>query len=169
MQELVSIGYTKKAHGVKGAIRVSIKDQYLATFEEIDVLFLALKGRNIPFFIESKVFETPYRVTFEDHTTREAIEPLTGKEILVQKDKLILEETPDDLIYGAYIGYLIVDNTEGEIGTIRDIQEFPQQEMAFVLYQNKEILLPLNEYLIESIEEDSKTILVNLPEGLLDL
>ncbi len=169
MQELVSIGYTKKAHGVKGAIRVSIKDQYLATFEEIDVLFLALKGRNIPFFIESKVFETPYRVTFEDHTTREAIEPLTGKEILIQKDKLILEETPDDLIYGAYIGYLIVDNTEGEIGTIRDIQEFPQQEMAFVLYQNKEILLPLNEYLIESIEEDSKTILVNLPEGLLDL
>ncbi len=169
MQELVSIGYTKKAHGVKGAIRVSIKDQYLATFEEIDVLFLALKGRNIPFFIESKVFETPYRVTFEDHTTREAIEPLTGKEILVQKDKLILEETPDDLIYGAYIGYLIVDNKEGEIGTIRDIQEFPQQEMAFVLYQNKEILLPLNEYLIESIEEDSKTILVNLPEGLLDL
>ncbi len=169
MQELVPIGYTKKAHGVKGAIRVSIKDQYLATFEEIDVLFLALKGRNIPFFIESKVFETPYRVTFEDHPTRESIEPLTNKEILVQKDKIIMEEAPNDLMYGAYVDYLIVDNTEGEIGTISEIQEFPQQEMAIVFYQNKEILLPLNEYLIESIDEDSKTIVVSLPDGLLDL
>ena len=169
MQDLISIGYTKKAHGIKGAIRISIKDQYLATFEEIDVLFLALKGRNIPFFIESKVFETPYRVTFEDHPTREAIEPLTGKEIFVQKDKVIVEIIPSNLVYGAYIDYLIVDNIQGEVGVILEIQEFPQQEMAIVLYQNKEILLPLNEYLIESIEEDSKRIVVNLPEGLLDL
>ena len=169
MKELVPIGYTKKAHGAKGAIRVTIRDEYLATFEEIDVIFLALKGRNIPFFIESKVFETPYRITFEDYPTREAIEPLTGKEILVQKNKIIVEEDPDELIYEAYVDYLIVDSTEGEIGTIREIQEFPQQEMAIVFYQNKEILLPLNDYLIESIDEDSKTIVVNLPEGLLDL
>jgi len=169
MQDLISIGYTKKAHGVKGAIRVSIKDQYLATFEEIDVLFLAIDGRNIPYFIESKIFDSPYRITFEDHPTREAIEPLTSKEILVQKDKIIVEAIPSELTYGAYIDYLIVDQLEGEIGTIIEIQEFPQQEMALVLYQNKEILLPLNNHLIESIEEDSKTIVVNLPEGLLDL
>ena len=41
--------------------------------------------------------------------------------------------------------------------------------MAIVQYQGKEILLPLNTHLIELIEEDSKTIVVNLPEGLLDL
>ena len=169
MQDLISIGYTKKAHGVKGAIRVSIKDQYLATFEEIDVLFLSIDGRNIPYFIENKIFDSPYRITFEDHPTREAIEPLTSKEILVQKDKIIVEAIPNELIYGGYIDYLIVDQVEGEIGTIIDIQEFPQQEMALVLYQNKEILIPLNTHLIESIEEDSKTIVVNLPEGLLDL
>ncbi len=169
MEDLISIGYTKKAHGIKGAIRVSIKDQYLATFEEIDVLFLAINGRNIPYFIESKIFETPYRIKLEDHPTREAIEPLTSKEILVQKDKIIAEAIPNDLIYGAYLDYLIVDQVAGEIGTILDIQEFPQQEMAIVQYQGKEILLPLNTHLIESIEEDSKTIVVNLPEGLLNL
>ena len=169
MQELISIGYTKKPHGVKGAIRVSIKDEYLDTFEEVDVLFLAINGRNIPYFVASKIFDPPFRVTFEDHPTREAIEPLTSKEILVQKEKVIEITTSNDLIYGAYIDFIIVDKVEGEIGSIIDIQEFPQQEMAIVQYQGKEILLPLNTYLIESIEEDSKTIVVNLPEGLLDL
>ena len=87
MQELISIGYTKKPHGIKGAIRVSIKDEYLDTFEEVDVLFLAINGRNIPYFVASKIFDPPFRVTFEDHPTREAIEPLIVKKFLFKKRK----------------------------------------------------------------------------------
>jgi 16S rRNA processing protein RimM len=45
----------------------------------------------------------------------------------------------------------------------------PQQEIAVVVYQNKEVLIPLNEKLIVSIDEDKKVILMDLPEGLLTL
>jgi 16S rRNA processing protein RimM len=37
------------------------------------------------------------------------------------------------------------------------------------LYKNKEILFPLNEDMIVEIDEDEKTLLVDLPEGLLEL
>jgi len=38
-----------------------------------------------------------------------------------------------------------------------------------VSYQNKEIMFPLNEDMIVEIDEDEETILVDLPEGLLDI
>jgi 16S rRNA processing protein RimM len=44
----------------------------------------------------------------------------------------------------------------------------PQQEMAFLDYRGREVLIPLNEQLIISIDETQKHILMDLPEGLLD-
>jgi len=38
-----------------------------------------------------------------------------------------------------------------------------------MMYQNKEVLFPLNDQFVTSIDKKSKIIHVDLPEGLLDI
>ena len=169
MQNYISIGHTKKLHGIKGGVKLNIKDDYLEDFDKTDVLFLAINGRKIPFFIQKKIHDIPFRVIFEDHNNRELAQALVGKEIFLTDQQVTLKETISHLEYEPYIGYLLKDMEAGKIGVINDILEYPQQEMAIVSYQGRDILIPMNEQLITSINETDRIILVHLPDGLLEL
>ena len=50
---------------------------------------------------------------------------------------------------------------------INGIEEMPQQTMASMVYQNKEVLFPINDQFVKSIDQAAKKILVELPDGLL--
>jgi ribosomal 30S subunit maturation factor RimM len=41
--------------------------------------------------------------------------------------------------------------------------------MAFLKYKGKDVLIPLNAQLIVSVDKTAKTVLMDLPEGLLDM
>ena len=47
--------------------------------------------------------------------------------------------------------------------------EFPMQLIAKCIYQENEIMFPLNDDIVIEINEDEKMIFVDLPEGLLDV
>jgi 16S rRNA processing protein RimM len=66
------------------------------------------------------------------------------------------------------VGYTIV-NAGVEIGVISEIEEYPQQEMATINYNKKDILIPLNEQFIIKLDNKKKVIEMELPEGLLEL
>lgn len=174
MEEYQSIGYTKKTYGVKGELKLNIKDNYLEDFAQAEVLFLSINGRKIPYFIEYINFESPFTIKFEDFNSKEAVIELTGAEIFLRKSDLLAEEEKvlefeETLVYRKYIEYTIQDKMIGVLGKIEDIVEYPQQEMAVLTIKEKEILIPLNEQLIESIDDQTKMIVMDLPEGLLNL
>ena len=55
------------------------------------------------------------------------------------------------------------------IGAIESIELFPQQVMAVVSYQNKSIFVPLVDQLIVEIDDDSKIVRMELPDGFLEI
>ena len=174
MEKLISIGFTKKMSGVKGELKVSINDQYVEDYLQAEVVFLKIQGKNAPFFIEKHNVSNSLLVKFEDVNNRNDALPLTGKEMLLREKDLIPEEerefeVTDVLEFKKYEGYLIIDKTAGDIGKIEEVVEFPQQEMAIILYQDNEIYVPLHADLILEINEEKQVILLELPEGLLDL
>ena len=63
----------------------------------------------------------------------------------------------------------MIDKEVGEVGVIEEILDMPQQEMTLIRYKKREVLIPLNEELILEIDEKKKQVMVDLPEGLLDL
>ncbi len=75
----------------------------------------------------------------------------------------------DDFHYNDLKGFIVSDETHGELGEILEVNEYPQQFVATVSYKGKEILFPLNDDMIIEIDEDARTLLVDLPDGLLDL
>ncbi|MFK7934861.1 MAG: ribosome maturation factor RimM, partial [Saprospiraceae bacterium] len=167
------IGYTKKAKGLDGSIKVKIFDEHLEDFAQAEVLFLEISGKHLPYFIEKVEVQSDLVVQFEDVADRNTAAMLTGKSIFMRESDLLAEEDKqlelEELEYAFLTGFLMKDETVGEVGKIEEVVELPQQEMAVVSYQNKEIMIPLNEQLITEIKEKEQFLIVDLPAGLLEL
>jgi 16S rRNA processing protein RimM len=66
-------------------------------------------------------------------------------------------------------GYLLIDVQNGELGKIDEIYFMPAQTLLEFKFQGNEIMLPCHEETIVKINHSKKEVLVNLPEGLLDV
>lgn len=166
------IGYTKKAKGLDGTIKLKIFDEYWEDLSRVEAVFVDIVGKKIPYFVEHLDVEG-MSIRFEDISDRDMATALTGKEIYLQdKDVLADEErtfTPESATNEALIGFTMIDTEQGEIGVIEEIIEMPQQELAVIQYEGREIMIPLHENLVEGVDETTKIIVVNLPLGILDL
>jgi 16S rRNA processing protein RimM len=170
----VLIGHTRKAHGITGELKLHIEERYLEDFLKNERVFLDIKGTKIPYFVANVRGKGEMILQLEDVSDRDAAAMLQGREVFLREKDLLLEEEreleyeEDVLEYAHVTGFLLVDKTLGEIGLIDEVLEMPQQEMAFLKYHKREVLVPLNEHLIVEIDLKNKKVMMDLPEGLLE-
>ena len=160
-------------HGTKGELKVQIFDERLEDFLKNEVVFLQIRGKEVPFFVED-YNEKLSTVRFEEVHSGETALPLTSTEMRLRRKDLIPTderewEVSEGLQYRYLEGFLVVDKTAGEIGKIKEVLDFPQQEMAVVDYDGKDLLVPMNDHLFIQIDEANSQLEVDLPEGLLNL
>ena len=171
MKEYIAIGHTKKTRGVRGELKVHVKDTFLEAFIEAEVIFLELQGGPVPFFVERIREVGGWLLKLDEVDTPEEAAGLTDKPIYLPKEKLIRDEMSvglgDD--WSLLEGFSITDESAGMVGKIEEILELPQQMMAVVQYQAREILIPLTEELITGVDVEARELHMSLPEGLLDL
>ena len=67
------------------------------------------------------------------------------------------------------IGFKIIDKLKGVLGIVENINDQTSQPLFEVTDGKKNILVPLHDDLLIEIDRKNKSILVNLPEGLIDL
>ncbi|MGO1521913.1 MAG: ribosome maturation factor RimM, partial [Sphingobacterium sp.] len=94
-------------------------------------------------------------------------QPLLRKKVYLNTDKMP-ERDPEEFTYMDLVGFLAIDELEGELGEISQVQEMPQQFIATVPMEETEVLFPLNEAFIVGIDPQEQVIVLRLPEGLLD-
>lgn len=170
------IGRTKKVHGTEGELKVQVFEEFTEDFLNAAFIFLEIDGGKVPFAVENiRMTGTPL-VLFEDLISNDQAVDYTAKEMYLRYDDILKEEereydftTNQTLQFRRCEGFKIMDKTAGEVGIIKAIIEMPQQEMADVDYQGREILIPMNDALIENIDEKQRVITMDLPEGILDL
>jgi 16S rRNA processing protein RimM len=66
------------------------------------------------------------------------------------------------------LGYMLYDK-EQALSEIREVIEQPHQVLAKIIYKEKEMLIPINEAFIVKMDAKHKKIILDLPEGLLDI
>ena len=163
------IGYILKPHGLKGEVTVSITPDGPEDISELETVFVEQNSRLAPFFIESasqngdKAF-----VKFEDIDTVEDANKISKSSVYLPKSerpKSGREEFYDDEI----IGFEVHDKELGLLGEIQSIEKAGPNKLFVVLYQEKEMLIPVNGPFVVSINKSKKTIAVDLPEGFLDI
>ena len=173
MQNYILIGNTRKSYGIKGEMKLHLNEAYLEDIFNLQVVFLKINGKHVPYFVESVRAGNAILIKFEDINSPEETITIASKEIYARQEDLIPEEDRtievEGLEFEKFKGYTITDVEKGRVGVIKEIVEYPQQEMAVVEYDEREILIPMNKKLIDSVDDVKKVLVLDLPEGLLDL
>lgn len=169
IQDCFRIGSVLKTKGLKGEMQLYVDFDGLEDIE-FDAIFVEIAGKLAPFFVESIKYGngTQAYLYLEDVDTVEKAAALVKKDIYLP-NKLKPAKSEDDFTLFDLEGFMVIDEDEGELGKITDIQEYPQQIMATVIYQDAEVLFPLNEDIITGIDQVKEILYVDLPEGLLDI
>lgn len=169
IEDCFRIGTVTKTRGLKGELQAFIDytDPDKLVF---DALFIQSGGKLIPYFVES--FKMPQKnvafIYLEDIDHIDKATPLAKKDIFLP-NKLKPVKNENDFTLRDLMGFTAIDEDEGELGTIIEIQELPQQLIATVVYKDREVLFPLSEGIITGIDEVKGIVYVDLPEGLLDI
>jgi 16S rRNA processing protein RimM len=145
-----------------------VEDAFLDAALEAEVLFAPVDGSPVPYFNEGVLLESPLVIKLEDVDTKEAAKALTGLDILLPAEEVEAEELGIE-DFRLLEGFTVVTETEGEIGPILSVEAYPEQILALVSYQGREILIPLNETFLQVIDPEAERVEMQLPEGLLDL
>lgn len=137
---------------------------------ELDSVFLEINNKLIPFFVSSykiQANKTGY-FYFEDVDTIEKAEKLVRKKVYLPNEKMP-EREEGEFFYTDLKGYIAHDENYGELGEIIAVHEYPQQFIAVVPYKFTEIMFPLNDDIIQEIDEEAGIVKVLLPEGLIEI
>ncbi|HMR19102.1 MAG TPA: ribosome maturation factor RimM [Sphingobacterium sp.] len=163
------IGYVSKTRGLKGEVQLFFEFEDYKDLD-LEVIFLEIDKKLVPYFIDQVKLHnnsTAY-ATFEDIDHIDKAQPLVRKKMYLPNDKMP-ERDPDDFRYTDLVGYLVIDEQEGELGEITEVREMPQQHIATVDMDGRELLFPLSADLILGIDIEERVVEVELPEGLVDL
>jgi len=169
IKESFKIGYITKTRGLKGELQVFFEFEDPDTLE-LDLIFIEINRQLVPFFVSTyKLHPNGTGFFFlEDVDHIDKAQELVRKDVYLPNSKMPEVEEGEFLITDLK-DFLVFDHTHGELGRIIEINEYPQQFIATVVYNSQEILFPLNDDFIEEIDEEKKELRVNLPEGLLDV
>ena len=66
------------------------------------------------------------------------------------------------------LGYTIINNKES-LGEILELIEQPHQLLCRLEIKGKEVLIPLHEETLRKVNHKNKEVVVNLPDGLLEI
>jgi len=169
IEDSFRIGSIIKTKGLKGELQLYIDFDNLELID-FNAIFIDMAGKLVPYFVESVKYHhnnTAY-LFLEDLDTIEKASRLVKKDVYLP-NKLKPKKKKGDFTLMDLAGFIAVDINEGELGEITSIQELPQQHIAIVHYKNCEVLFPLNEEIIKSIDVVKNIVLVDLPDGLLDI
>lgn len=170
--QLIEVGTIVKVHGLKGELSVALTDTVFHDVEHCDYLVIPMDGIYVPFFFESYRMrgETGALMLFDGVDSAEKAAHFCGLPVYFDRRCFTPdeEEEYDEAVEEeqGFIGYKIIDINMGEIGEITDIND---QTANILFIVNDEILIPAAEELILSIDDEKKVVIMQLPQGLMDL
>lgn len=156
-------------YGLTGELVLKHELGRKTSLKDLKAIFIEdRKDAFLPWFIEraKAKSDTEVYLKLEGINTREAAAKLAQKEIWLQEEdfkRLAAKTSPANLL-----GYIIINNKD-RLGEILEVIEQPHQLLCRIEWNNKEVLVPLNEIFLKKIDHKKKEVMVALPEGLIDI
>ena len=169
MPEYFKIGKFVAVHGLKGELLLKHTLGKKTSLKGLPAFFTEDKKNSfLPWFIESASIKNEEEIYLkpEGVDSREAAMKLAQKEIWVTEPefkKFAAKTAPSSML-----GYTVVNGTE-PLGEILEIIEQPHQLLCRLEIKGKEVLIPLHEQTLLKADHKKRLVIVELPEGLLDI
>ena len=164
------VGKIVKKYSFKGELLVKLDSDDPEIYEDMESVFVDLRNNLVPFFIESSQLHKSelLRVKFEDVETEQDADALLKCDLYLPLE--FLPKLDDDKFYfHEIIGFTVEDVNFGMVGTIKSVNDSTAQALFEIDRDGIEILIPMNDAFIKKVDKENKLILVETPEGLIDL
>lgn len=169
-EQLISIARIARPQGVRGEVIADILTDFPDRFAELDEVALLRDGRVLGTFeLEQYRFHKGrVLLKFAGYDDADSAEELRGASIVIDREELIeLEE--DEYYLFDLEGCEVVTIDGQSLGTVVRVNDYGAAPVLMVKNQTREFLIPLTRDICPDVDIDHKKIVVNPPQGLLDL
>ena len=164
-----NIGKIVSVFGLKGEMIVQHHLGNKIAVTKIKVIFLEeKKDELLPYFIEAarKKGEDDLYLKLEGIDSKEAASKFMRREVWMKEEEVQIHTRKNNPI--GWVGYHVVDKGK-DLGPILEIIEQPHQVLGRLEIDSKEVLIPINDQTLEKIDHKTRRLLLNLPDGLLEV
>ena len=164
-----SIGKLVATFGYKGELVLLHHLGKKTSLKGLETVFIEeKKDELLPYFVQSAriMNEQELFLTLEGIDTKESAQRLVQKQLwLTEEDfhKYAGKSAPISLL-----GFHII-HENNDLGEILEVIEQPHQLLCRISLDGKEALIPVHQETLQKIDKKTKRVMVNLPDGLLDI
>ena len=107
------------------------------------------------------------RLKFVETPDRTSAEALVGSLLFVEEEQRIKPKKGTHFIHDV-VGLRVVDEQNNDIGVVKDVLQFPGQDLYVIERDGREWMIPAVKEFVTSIDVAAKTMRVRLIEGLME-
>ena len=166
------IGTITKTHGVHGQLSVVSENKISEPDKWPEWVFLDIDGGLVPFRTDpDEMIWRDHRqivVGLIDYKNQDDVLRFIGYElwfpneykgIIVGSEK---KESP-------FLGFILMDATGRKLGKIEEYIDLPNNPLFKIIINDEEVLVPSREEWIIEVDENGRRIIMDLPDGLVDM
>ncbi len=163
------VGKIVRKYSFKGEVIILVNSDYTEIITESESVYITIGDNLIPFFMEKKSWQRAeqFRVQFEDVYSEEDANHLLHKKVYLP-NTLLPKKKGISFYKDEIIGFKVEDIQHGFIGVVRSINDRTPQVLLEVEDDNGVVMIPVAAFM-KKIDRENKTVIVETPEGLLDL
>ena len=165
----ILLGRIFRVHGYGGAVQIRLEKNFMENIPEMESVFIEIEGIPVPFFISDSEYGggDVLKIKLAGYGSFEQVSGLVGSSVFLTTSNK--SESPGRKSL-TLIGFKVSLINGNLLGFVTDTIHNPGQDLLKILTtENREILVPLHEDLIEKINRKSRIIIMDLPEGLIEL
>ncbi len=174
-EDIIEIGIYNKTHGINGEINASFEYD-IDDIKNIECFISNINGIFVPFFAETIRAKSKDSVLLkiEGLDNENSVKMLVNSKIYalksVFKHSQEITEDTEELPLDFFIGFTIYEENDNKlIGEIIDVDYSTENLLFIVKHQNEQIFIPATDDFIIDIDIENKSLLMNLPIGILDI
>ena len=167
MEDYLRIGVLSSPHGVKGEISVYPTSEDLSRYSELENAYFSINGEMKPVKVTGCKYKKNMPVLkFEGYDDRNAIEPLRGTELYVDREEAIpLEE--GEYFLADVIGFKVIADGV-QIGVIEDYFDNAADQTIFIVRKDdgETMYIPDVEEFVKDVDLEKEEMQVKLIKGM---
>lgn len=163
------LGTLTKPFGLKGALCAYFDVDDCERYLGLDAVFIETDGEMLPYMIEDLQFRgnNQFVVKLQD-VDMDNVREFVQTDLYLPLSRLP-KLTGNRFYFHEVIGFKVVDDRLGEIGTCKDFMELANNPLMQVDHDGSEILIPASGEFVTNVDRDNKILHVSTPEGLVEL
>lgn len=160
------VGRIGRAHGILGEATIQVQTDDPELRFQIGKRLTLADGRQLT-IRSSRWHNQILLLAFDGFNDRNQVEKLRDQ--LISADVEIKDGAPGEYHFQQLIGCQVFQQNGELIGAVKEIVKLPGQDLLSISRAGKQVLIPMVKQIIIEIDVLAKKIVVNPPEGLLDV